>query len=190
MMCHSACRLPASDTTKTWNSGDSMKGIAYAILFVVASTVILGPLVECFQLVAEKLRLDSSISNCGKLAVMVSSVDNEARDLEREIDLEKFMNSFNASFESSLNLSLIEESIHDLPEEKIGTAYFKSNDGRYNDFTVNLTIKKDRLDLCEVLVVSKYKFKTKHLVYVEEHVQGFADFNLERKSQFVLEIAN
>ncbi len=77
-----------------------------------------------------------------------------------------------------------------MPEEKIGKAYFKSNYGRYNDFIVNLTIKKDRLDLCEVFVVSKYKFKTKHLVYVEEHVQGVADFNLERKSQFILGIAN
>ncbi len=167
-----------------------MKGIAYVILFVVASTLVLGPLVECFQLVAEKLRLDSSISNCGKLAVMVSSADDETRKLDREIDLKKFMDSFNASFASSLNLKLIDESIYDMPQEKTGTAYFKSNDGKYNDFVVNLTIRKDRLDMCEVSVVSKYKFKTKHLVYVEEHVQGFADFNLERKSQFVLEISN
>ncbi|WP_010248657.1 hypothetical protein [Acetivibrio cellulolyticus] len=167
-----------------------MKGIAYAILIVVASTIILGPLVECFQLVAEKARLDSSINNCGKLAVLVSSQDNSAQNLDAEIDLEKFMDSFNASFENSLNLSLKESNTADLPEEKIATAYFESNDGRYNDFTVNLTVRKDRLDVCEVLVVSKYKFKTKHLVYVEEHVPGFAEFNLERKSKFALELAN
>lgn len=167
-----------------------MKGIAYAVLFVVVSTILLGPLVECFQLVTEKLRLDSSISNCGKLAIMTSSADDEARNLNREIDLNKFMDGFNSSFASSLNLRLIEENVYDLPEKKTGIAYFKSNDGRYNDFIVNLTLRKDRLDLCEVIVVSRYKFKTKHLVYVEEHVPGFTDFNLERKSQFVLEIVN
>lgn len=167
-----------------------MKGIAYVILFVVASTLILGPLVECFQLVSEKLRLDSSINNCGKLAIMVSSSDDEARRLNGEIDLKKFMDSFNASFASSLNLKLIDESIYDMPEEKMGTAYFQSIDGKFNDFVVNSTIKKDRLDVCEVSVVSKYKFKTKQLVYVEENVPDFARFNLERKSQFILEITN
>lgn len=167
-----------------------MKGIAYAILFVVASTIILGPLIECFQLVSEKARLDSSMNNCGKLAIMVSSQDNTAKNLEKEIDFEKFMDSFNTSFRNSLNLQLKDSNISDLPSEKIGTAYFTSNDGRYNDFMVNLTIKKDRPSFCEVAVVSKYKFKTQQLVYVDEHVPGFADFNLERKSQFALDLAN
>lgn len=167
-----------------------MKGIAYAILFVVASTIILGPLVECFQLVSEKARVDSSMNNCGKLAIMVSSQDNAARNLDKEIDFEKFMDSFNTSFENSLNLQLKNSNISDLPSEKIGTAYFTSNDGRYNDFAVNLVVKKDRPNVCEVSVVSKYKFKTQHLVYVDEHVPGFTDFNLERKSQFVLDLTN
>ena len=167
-----------------------MKGIAYAILFVVASTIILSPLVECFQLVAEKARLDSSINNCGKLAILASSQDNAAKKLESEIDLEKFMTIFNSSFESSLNLSLKESNTIELIDEKICTAHFKSNDGRYNDFTVNLTIKKDRVDLCEISVVSKYKFKTKQLVYVADHVPTFTDFELERKSQFVLDQIN
>ena len=167
-----------------------MKGIAYAILFVVASTIILGPLVECFQLVSEKARLDSSMNNCGKLAIMVSSQDNAVKNLDKEIDFEKFMDTFNTSFENSLNLQLKGSNISDLPSEKIGTAYFTSNDGRYNDFMINFIIKKDRPNFCEVAVVSKYKFKTQQLVYIDEHVTGFTDFNLERKSQFAFDLAN
>ncbi len=163
-----------------------MKGIAYAILLVVASTILLGPLVECFQLMAEKARLDSTINNCGKLAILTSSQDDATKDLEPKIDLEKFMDSFSTSFESSLNLSLEEYTSMDLVEEKTAMAHFKSNDGRYNDFTVNLSIKKDKLELCEVLVLTKYKFKTKHLEYVAEHVPTFTDFDIERKSRFVL----
>lgn len=167
-----------------------MKGIAYAILLVVTSTMLLGPLVECFQLVAEKARLDSAINNCGKLAIMTALEDDTAKDIEAEIDLEKFMDAFNNSFESSLNLNLEDKTTTDLIEEKVGVAHFKSNDGRYNDFTVNLTINKDRPDLCEVMVLSKYKFKTKHLVYVAEHVPTFTDFNLERTSRFAIQQIN
>lgn len=163
-----------------------MKGIAYAILLVVASTILLGPLVECFQLVAEKARLDSTINNCGKLAIMTSSQDDSTKDLEPKIDLEKFMDSFSTSFESSLNLTLEECTTMDLGEEKTAMAHFKSNDGRYNDFTVNLSINKDRPELCEVLVLTEYRFKTKHLDYVAEHVPTFTDFDIERKSRFVL----
>ena len=167
-----------------------MKGIAYAILLVVASTILLGPLVECFQLMAEKARLDSTINNCGKLAIMTSSQDDAAKDIKEEISIDKFMDTFSTSFASSLNLSIEECTIMDFPEEKTGTAHFKSNDGRYNDFTVNLSMNKDRPELCEVLVLTKYKFKTKHLDYVAEHVPTFTDFNIERKSRFVLGQAN
>lgn len=167
-----------------------MKGIAYAILLVVASTIILGPLVECFQLVAEKARIDSTINNCGKLAIMTSSRDDAARDIEAEIDLEKFMDSFSTSFATGLNLSVENSITTDSVDEKSGIVQFRSNDGRYNNFTVNLTISKDSPDVCEVLVISKYKFKTKHLAFVEEHVPTFTDFNIERKSRFVLEQAN
>lgn len=167
-----------------------MRGIAYAILLVVTSSLILGPLVECFQLVAEKARIDSAINNCGKLAIMTSSRDEAARDLESEIDLEKFVDSFSNSFAASLNLRIENSITNDLFDEKSSIVYFKSNDGRYNDFTVNLTVNKDRPDICEVFVTSKYKFKTKHLVFVEEHVPTFTDFNLERKGRFVLEQTN
>lgn len=167
-----------------------MKGIAYAILLVVTSSILLGPLVECFQLVAEKARLDSAINNCGRLAIITSLEDDTAKDIEAEIDLEKFMDTFSTSFESSLNLSLEDTATTDLLEEKMGVAHFISNDGRYNDFTVNLTINKDRPDLCEVFVLSKYKFKTKYLVYVAEHVPTFTDFDLERTSRFALQQIN
>lgn len=167
-----------------------MKGIAYAILLVVASTIILGPLVECFQLVAEKARLDSAINNCGKLAIMTSSQDDAAKNIESEIDLDKFMDAFNTSFAASLNLKVQNSSSMDLFDEKVGIAHFKPNDDRYNDFTVDFTINKDRPNICEVLVFSKYKFKTKHLVFIEENVPSFTDFNIERKSRFVLEQIN
>jgi len=167
-----------------------MKGIAYTILLIVASTILLGPLVECFQLVVEKARLDSTINNCGKLAIMTSSDYNAVKDTEGKIDLEKFMHDFSDAFTSSFNLSIENSDTMNLPEEKTATVHFKSKDGRYNDFTVNLTIKNDRPDVCEVLVLSKYKFKTKHLIYVEKNVPSFTDFKLERKSRFVLEQIN
>ncbi|NLL05338.1 MAG: hypothetical protein GX270_06020 [Clostridiaceae bacterium] len=167
-----------------------MKGIAYAILLVVASTALLGPLVECFQLVSEKARLDSTINNCGKLAIMTSSKDDAAKNLEPEIDLEKFIDSFSNSFKSSLNLSIEGYTSTDILGEKTAILYFKSNDGRYSDFIVNLSIKEDRPEICEVLVLTQYKFKTKHLVYVAENVPTFTDFDIERKSRFVLGQAN
>ena len=167
-----------------------MKGIAYSILFVVISTIILGPLVESIQLVTEKARIDSVINNCGKLAIMTSSVNDKARDIEVEIDLDKFMDTFSDSLAGSLNLSIENSTSSDLSDSKVGLVRFKSNDGRYNDFTVNLNIKKDNPNICEVSVTSKYKFKTKHLIFVEEHVPTFTSFNLERKSRFVLDQIN
>lgn len=167
-----------------------MKGMAYAVLFVVVSTIILGPFVECFQLMAEKARLDSAINNCGKLAVMTSSDDSKARDMEAEIDLEKFMEIFGKSFAAGLNLRIEDSTANDLHDAKEGIIHFKSNDGRYNDFTVYLTIDKDSPNQCEVSVISKYKFKTKHLAFVEENLPTFTDFNLERKNRFVLEQIN
>jgi len=167
-----------------------MKGMAYAVLFVVVSTIILGPFVECFQLITEKARLDSTINNCGKLAVMTSSEDSKARDMESEIDLEKFMEVFGSSFAAGLNLWVEDSTVTHLLDTKEGIIHFKSNDGRYNDFAVYLTINNKRPNQCEVSVISKYKFKTKHLAFIETHLPAFTDFNLERKSRFVLEQIN
>ena len=172
-----------------------MKGIAYTLLIVVASSLVLGPIFEVFHIFAEKSRIDSSINNCGRLAAMMSADDGRAADMEVVVDIGKFVENFNQSFAQSLGLKLKDTSIDvSLPDQKVGYSLFEPDSGseteRYNDFSVTFSVSNNKADTCDVSVKTRYVFKTSQLKFVEDNVPGFANVELDRKSRFVIDMVN
>ncbi len=168
-----------------------MKGIAYAILIAIVSALMFGPIVEMVYLFSEKARIDSSVNICGRLAVMESVDVQEAREnIMPVVDIDLFVESFNDTFADSLDLNLQTSDIVDMPYGgKKGTSKFKSANDRHNDFEVTFEVM-DYSDYCDVEITTKYKYKTKYLIYVDENAPEFADFNLKRSSRFKIEHEN
>ena len=77
-----------------------------------------------------------------RAAITSSEVVESAMDAEAKIDFDKFKKIFKENFCSALNLN----------------EYYKSNDGKYNDFTVKFELLGD--DKCKIEVKTVYKFKT------------------------------
>ncbi|HQA57516.1 MAG TPA: hypothetical protein PK033_06520, partial [Acetivibrio sp.] len=75
-------------------------------------------------------------------AVMNSEDVQSARDVEAKINFDKFQEIFKENFCTALNLN----------------SYYKSNDGKYNDFDVKFELLGD--DKCKIEVKTAYKFKT------------------------------
>jgi len=98
--------------------------------------------VELLSAFGDMCKISAAVSSAGRAAVMNSEDVQSARDVEAKINFDKFQEIFKENFCTALNLN----------------SYYKSNDGKYNDFDVKFELLGD--DKCKIEVKTAYKFKT------------------------------
>jgi ribosome-associated toxin RatA of RatAB toxin-antitoxin module len=119
-----------------------MKFVAYILAAVIFFTVLLAPFVELLSAFGDMCKISAAVSASSRAAIMSSEVVESAADAEAKIDFDKFKSIFKDNFCSALNLN----------------EYYRSNDDKYNDFTVKFELLED--DNCKIEVKTEYKFKT------------------------------
>ena len=119
-----------------------MKFVAYILAAVIFFTALLAPCVELLSAFGDMCKISAAVGTSGRAAITSSEVVESAMDAEAKIDFDKFKKIFKENFCSALNLN----------------EYYKSNDGKYNDFTVKFELLGD--DKCKIEVKTVYKFKT------------------------------
>jgi len=115
-----------------------MKFVAYILAAVILLTVLLAPCVELLSAFGDMCKISAAVST----AVMNSEDVQSARDAEAKINFDKFQEVFKENFCTALNLD----------------SYYRSNDGKFNNFTVKFELLSD--DKCKIEVRTAYKFKT------------------------------
>ncbi|MBH5320057.1 hypothetical protein I6N90_19835 [Paenibacillus sp. GSMTC-2017] len=163
-----------------------MRLIAYGILFVTLASIILVPLIELAVVYREKIVLDSAIRNASRVAKDRALQTEGIRDLNADIDEEKFKTYFSEAFRDVMNLTASSSAGN--------TLTYKSTDGRYETLTVNLQF--DELSKPEGLVTevkvraeASYIFKTKLMRTVEE-VNPAVNYQLVTEREYVLTVRN
>jgi len=119
-----------------------MKFVAYILAAVILLTVLLAPCVELLSAFGDMCKISAAVSSAGRAAVMNSEDVQSARDVEAKINFDKFQEVFKENFCTALNLD----------------SYYRSNDGKFNNFTVKFELLSD--DKCKIEVRTAYKFKT------------------------------
>ncbi|MCL6605675.1 MAG: hypothetical protein K6T94_22665 [Paenibacillus sp.] len=164
-----------------------MRNIAIAILVVVVASIVIQPLGELANLFREKVTLSSAVSNALRAARDRSLEYELLRELDANVDEERFKDYFADAFEDTLNVSQVNE---------LGdTVTFTSNDGKFNDFTVsfdfveNTDLNGRMVTQVDIEARSDYKFKTKALQLAEE-AGSSGKVELISKRTYLLSVRN
>ncbi|WMT42040.1 hypothetical protein RE628_06280 [Paenibacillus sp. D2_2] len=160
------------------------------ILLIILLSIILEPMREMLNLTVEKIKLGTAITNAARSAKDRSLEYDSQKNLDAQVDQEKFAGYFADAFEDALNLTCTNK------KESYGYLKFKSNDGKYNDFIVTLEYK-EKEDLYTEQVVTKvemkaeseYKFKTKYLKMAEDASEDVATQLISERT-LILSIKN
>lgn len=163
-----------------------MRMVAYGILTIVFASLILVPLVEMAVVYREKIVMDSAIRNASRVAKDRALEFEGIRNLDADMDEERFKDYFSEAFEDVMNLS---------ESSSTGNAIkYESIDGKFNTVTVEFDFyEEDRPEgvVSEVNIKAEaaYKFKTQLMRTVEE-LNPALDYQLETERSYVLTVKN
>jgi hypothetical protein len=124
-----------------------VKFVAYLFAAVVFVSAMIMPAVELLSAFTDLCKIDAAVHTSIRAAIKEAEDEQQTRDVNSVIKHERFKEIFEDSFCSALNL------------RKTAGSNFISQDGQYNDFTVEYT-DIDKEDTCTVEVKTPYKFKT------------------------------
>ncbi|MCR2803403.1 hypothetical protein [Paenibacillus soyae] len=163
-----------------------MRMYAIGILAVLLASLILTPLVEMAIVYREKIVMDSSIRNASRVAKDRALEFEGIRDLNADIDEERFKDYFADALEDVMNLSR--------GSSAGNTVSFTSNDGIYNTVRVEFAFYEEdrpegRVTEVEVRAEADYKFKTK-LMRTAESLNPALDYELVTERAYVLTVKN
>lgn len=167
-----------------------MKNVAIGILVVFLAVVLLQPIAEIANLTKEKVLLGTALTNAARSARDRSLEYEFMRNLDAKVDREKFVGYFTESFEDAMNFTCTNKG------QSEDTLRFVSNDGRYNEFIVELDFtEEDDLETeqlvskVEMTATTEYKFKTKYLQLAEAAGEDTAT-ELKSKRSLILDVKN
>ncbi|MEC0329559.1 hypothetical protein P4H42_07980 [Paenibacillus macerans] len=167
-----------------------MKNIAIGVLVVILASILLEPLVELLNLGRENIILGTALSNSARSARDRSLEYEFQRNLDAKVNEDKFAEYFSDAFEAAMNVTRKNPGASNTELE------FRSNDGKYNDFTVKLDFDEKTDPEREQVVtkvtleaVSDYKFKTKYLKLAAAAGED-VDYQLKEERVLVLTITN
>ncbi|RIX50816.1 hypothetical protein D3P08_19155 [Paenibacillus nanensis] len=160
--------------------------VAYGILTILFASLILVPLVEMAVVYREKIVMDSAIRNASRVAKDRALEFEGIRNLDADMDEERFKDYFSEAFEDVMNLS---------ESSSTGNAIkYESIDGKFNAFTVEFDfneVEREEGLVSEVTIRAEaaYKFKTQLMRTVEE-MNPALDYQLETERRYVLTVKN
>ncbi len=146
-----------------------MKNVAIGAFVVFLAVVLLQPIGEIMNLTKEKINLGTALTNAARSAKDRSLEYEFQINLDAQVNEEKFVRYFSESFEDAMNFTWTNKG------QSSSKLVFRSNDGKYNEFIVELAFE-DEEDLASEQIVTKvemkaeteYKFKTKYLKLAED----------------------
>lgn len=167
-----------------------MRNLAIGVLLVILASIFIEPLVELLNLGRENIVIGTAISNSARSAKDRSLAYEAQRNLDAQVNEKKFVEYFSDALEDALNLTLKDS---EYGERRL---VFTSNDGKYNDITVDLDFEEKENPETEQIVTTvtmeaktNYQFKTKYLKLAKEAGQN-VDHELVEKRVLVLSIKN
>lgn len=165
-----------------------MRGIAYMLLAVVFLANFTEPLLEVIECSREKIMISTALNNAFRAARDRSLTEDSIRDLDAEVDKEKFVDYFAETFADNLGLTVSQKS-----ENRIELA---CHDGRFNDFRIDLDIYNDSITSADaynkkatridIELNTEYLFKTKLL----KQIQETTDYAIEMETTYLLWVKN
>ncbi|WP_410771620.1 hypothetical protein [Fontibacillus sp. BL9] len=172
-----------------------MRNIAIGILMIILLSILLEPMRELVNLMREQIAVGTALSNAARIAKDGGLEYESQRKLDAKINEERFAKYFARAFSDAMDLTWTNKADNNPRYLK-----FKSNDGRYNDFTVELEFEEktdyenyDSPHLVKTIVDMKaeteYKFKTKYLKLAEDAGEDVAT-KLTSERTLILTIKN
>lgn len=165
-----------------------MRGVAYMVLAIVFFANFMEPLVEVVECSREKIMISTALNNAFRAAKDRSLTDSSIRDLNAEVDKERFVEYFAETFADNLDLTVESKS-----ENYIN---FTCHDDRFNGFRIDLNIHSDTIDSADardkeatrvdIQLKTKYLFKTKLL----KQIQETTDYTIEMETTYLLWVKN
>ena len=159
------------------------------VFAVVFFANFMEPLLEVIECSREKIMISRAINNAFRAARDRSLTETSIRDLNAEVDKEKFVDYFAETFASNLDLDISSKN-----EEYI---IFNCNDGRFNNFRIDLDIYNDSIysaadaydkeaTRIDIALETEYLFKTKLL----KQIQETTDYAIEMETTYLLWVKN
>lgn len=167
-----------------------MRNIAIGVLVVILASIFTQPLVELLNLGRENIVLGSALSNSARSARDRSLEYAAMRDLDAQVNEEKFAEYFSNAFEAAMNVTWTNRGEDDT------LLRFRSNDDQFNEIEVRLAFEEELDPEREQIITtvtmeaaSDYKFKTNYLKLAKDAGEG-VDYQLKEERILVLSVTN
>ncbi|MEK5479440.1 hypothetical protein NYE70_21325 [Paenibacillus sp. FSL R5-0407] len=167
-----------------------MRNIAIGILVVILVSVLLQPLGEFMSITKEKISIGTALTNAARAAKDRSLEYQFQRDLDATVNEKRFAQYFAGAFEDALNLTWTNK------DENSYFLEFKSNDDKYNDFSISLEFEEEedweteqKVTTVKMKAETEYKFKSKYLQLAEKAGEDVAT-KLTSERTLILSIKN
>lgn len=167
-----------------------MRNMAIGILVVILAMVLLQPIGEFMNMTREKIQIGSALTNAARSAKDRSLEYDFQINLDAQVNESKFTRFFGESFEDAMDFTWTNKGLDTT------LLKFTSNDGRYNEFTVELEYEEkvdesteQIISIVHMTAETDYKFKTKYLKLAEE-ASSDMPAKLVSKREMILSIKN